>query len=268
MDDNQTQVSPEVFTTFEPPFFSFAQGFHVRHIATYQPAACAAEDETEAVLQRFPDFDQFPVKADGRIIGVLERNGGVKASRVGDCMCPLDESILVSAEEPLMRFLPLMAHPPYYRLVLEGTKISALVTRSDVLKLPVRLLGFALVTNLELVMKEVIETLLPDSTAWLALLSENRRGKVIDKKSQFEKKRVDPPLVELTDFCDKRDILKKQLKLTGIFRRDMERIEDLRNSLAHAGTFVTSEADLQKFIETMDKARHWTDELRNYLGNG
>lgn len=267
MDNIHSQESLRIFTTFEYTLLGFAQGFHVRHIATFQPYTCAVNDETEVVLQRFPDFDQFPVHNDGQIIGVLERNGSTKASQVGDCMRPLDESILVSAEEPLLRFLPLMAQPPYYRLVLEGTKISALVTRSDVLKLPVRLLGFALVTNLELMMKEVIESQLPDSKAWLALLSKGRQEKVMDKKRQFEEKRVDPPMVELTDFCDKRDILKKHLKLPGIFRRDMERIENLRNSLAHAGTFVSSEADLQEFIETMDNARRWIDELRTHLAH-
>lgn len=258
-----TNFSP-IDVTFEKTISAFTNGFHVRHIATYNLITCSPDDKVSEVFKKYPDFDQFPVQSNGMTIGVLERNGEGNESLVRDCMRRLDESILVAADEPLIHFLPLMTRPPYYRLILEGTKFAALVTRSDVLKLPVRLLGFTLITNLELLMKEIIASRMPDSESWLNLLSSNRRKKVECKRKAFVQKRVDPPLVELTDFCDKRVILKKYFHLPKRFEDDLKKIEDYRNSLAHAGTFVTNDDDLGEFIEAMSNARYWMSCLNNY----
>jgi hypothetical protein len=66
-----------------------------------------------------------------------------------------DDGLLVASDEPLKRFIPLLVESPY-RLVVRGTRIEGIVTNSDVHKLPVRLLAFALVTHLEMTMADVI----------------------------------------------------------------------------------------------------------------
>jgi predicted transcriptional regulator len=55
--------------------------------------------------------------------------------------------LLVASDEPLKRIIPLLVESPH-RLVVQGTRIEGIVTSSDVHKLPVRLLAFALVTHL------------------------------------------------------------------------------------------------------------------------
>jgi CBS domain-containing protein len=252
------------YTTFEKTLSGLSQGLQVRHIATSDIKTCAPEENVAAVLARYPNFDQIPVKDEQRVIGVIERNGG-REGLVAARMRRLDDGILIAADEALSNFIPLMAQTPYYRLVVSGAQIDGVVTRSDLLKLPVRLLGFAIVTNLELLMKEIIAQQLPDDNAWMALLSEGRQEKVLCKQKDYRTKHIDPPLVELTDFADKKTILKKHLKLSSKFEKDLAQVENLRNTIAHAGNYAVDETELQAFIANLQKAKHWIEELNKWL---
>lgn len=246
--------------TFENTLIGLSSGLQVRHIATFGLETCAQNEHTADVLSRFPEFDQIPVKDAECIVGVVERSdnsGGI----VRDRMRRLDDGILVSTDEPLLDFIPLMANPPFYRLILKGTRIDGIVTRSDLLKLPVRLLSFALVTHLELVMMEIISQELLNDDDWLALLSEGRQKKIKDKHEEYRRKRMDPPLLELTDYCDKKTIMKKRFGLGTKFDDDLKDVEKLRNLIAHAANYAPSEAELQAFIKNLQKAQHWIKEL-------
>ena len=255
----------KTYSTFEKTLSGLSQGFHVRHIATFALKTCTPDEKVKAVFEQYPDFDQLPVKDSDRIIGVIDRNGYAKDMRVNEVMYRLNDGILVSAEQPLQDFIPLIAQPPFYRLVLQGAHVAGIVTRSDIHKLPVRLLGFALVTNLEILMKEIINHHWPEKEDWFSLLSTNRQAKVLDKRNLYAKKRMEPPLVDLTDFCDKRTILNKEFKLSKVFTSDLKEIEDLRNKLAHAGTYAEDETELLHFVDVIQKIRDWIDRLNQKL---
>ncbi len=111
------------------------EGLRVRHIATFGLAKCAATDDPNEVLGRddLRDFDQIPVHDGTQIVGILER-------ATGKCR-PLDESVLVSADDPLSHFIHTVHEQPY-RLVVEGTAITGIVTWSDIAKVPVLVLGY------------------------------------------------------------------------------------------------------------------------------
>src|SRR6266480_4425159 len=95
-------------------------GLKVGDIATYGFEACEAEDAAEEVLARagLRVFDTIPVRNGVRVVGVLERSPP-KCGRAADCMRPLDDSLLVAADEPLKLFIGLLAGSPY-RLVVRG----------------------------------------------------------------------------------------------------------------------------------------------------
>jgi predicted transcriptional regulator len=171
-------MKSNTYTVFEHTLTGLELGLQVHHIATYGLVTCAPDDLVDVVFSEYPEFDQIPVKNGQEVIGVLERECS-EIGKVKHQMRNLDDGILVAANEPLLDFMPLMADIPFYRLVLTGSRINGIVTRSDLLKLPVRLLGFAMVTNLELMMQEVIQHQLPDDQVWMALLSNNRREKVV-----------------------------------------------------------------------------------------
>ena len=254
-------------STFENTMQGYAQGFRVSHIATFGLENCAPNEEVQAVFDRLPAFDQIPVLDDRRTIGVLERDGEDLSGIVANHMRSLDDSILVSADESLRQFLPLMENKAYY-LVIEGSKVNGIVTRSDILKLPVRLYAFALVTNLELLMTEIIQQEFPRDLDWLKFISSGRREKVKEEKDNYQQKRMDPPLIELTNFCDKYTVLLKHYKTlkSEDFKSDIVKIEQrLRNPLAHAKSFANNQEELREFLDLVKKTQDWTQKLSHYL---
>jgi hypothetical protein len=256
-------LHPEIF---DLTMKGLEAGLKVGDIATYGFAACDAGDESAEVLGR-PElvlFDCIPVRQGDRVVGVLEREGGVASGRVCERMRALDESLLVSAAEPLKGFIPLLVAGPH-RLVVRGARIEGIVTSSDVHKLPVRLLVFALVTHLELTMSDAILRTF-EGDEWLDLLQPSRRQKVIDKFAKLRTQNFDPPLLEVTDFCDKRDVLGRKglLQPKGRAIDEFKRIEALRNSVAHAATYVHSQEQFAEFVALMELTESWIRRLATW----
>jgi len=82
---------------------------------------------------------------------------------------PLDDSLLVSADAPLWDFLHTVHEQPY-RLVVDKTKIAGIVTWSDLLKLPVLVLAFSLIAELERAMNERIKEKYGDGDKWIRII--------------------------------------------------------------------------------------------------
>lgn len=235
-------------------------GLRVRHITTYTLDTCRPDDTVEDVLRRpeLLDFDCIPVRDSGHIIGYIQR-GPDLSGRVRDQMRPIEESVLVSADLPLTHYMALIPERPF-RLVLDGVMIRGIVTWSDLQKLPVRLFVFSLITHLEMVMAQYIQDHL-GVDEWLQKISSGRREKIVEKQEALVRKNLEPPLIELTDFCDKRDILAKAVNPGNQFIPEMKAIEDLRNTTAHAATYAESREAVQKFVECLQRAEFWIDQL-------
>jgi len=227
----------------------YAKGFHVSQIATFGLETCTLNDNFLKILEEKPSYDQIPVKQNGRIVGVLERKYSKSKDLNKSQYRPLDESILVSADESLSSFLKSMEKEPYYRLVVNGTKIDGIVTRSDILKLPVRLYLFALVTNLELLMVEIIDNNF-ENDEWLNYFDQTKQSKIQKRKNYYKKDRIDPSLIELTYFEEKYEIIGRHFDFGEDFINDFEEIKNsIRNPISHARDFIKNEADLERFLQ-------------------
>jgi hypothetical protein len=167
--------------------------------------------------------------------------------------------MLISADEPLVRMLPLLRESAY-RLVLRGPEIRGIVTRSDVIKLPVRLVAFALITHLEMLMAQITQTRCPQEQ-WFQLLSAGRQQKVQEKFASYKGENLHLPLLEFTDFCDKRTIVKHLLGLGNDFKQALVEIEELRNTLAHAGGYAQDINRLNEFLDRLLLTEKWIDRL-------
>ncbi len=249
----------------------FEAGFRVSHIAAFGLATCCPSEEVISVLSKpaLKDFDQIPVRDGKHIIGVLERGRGAPCGSVRDRMRPLDDSILVSSEEPLNRFLAALRGAPY-RLVVGGSEINGIVTRSDVGKLPVRLVAFTLVTHLEVVMADAVREKYGDSPDWLQLLRPDQRKTVEDRGEKRRRENLHIPLLELTGLGHKITTVGKLYGLTGWESR-REEVIGLRNSLDHASDFIEECRGVNGFLDRLELVDAWIEEVgirRSGPGNG
>src|SRR5439155_16204434 len=139
-----------------------------------------------------------------------------------------------------------------------------LVTRSDLLKLPVRLIVFALITHLEQVMADLIAGQW-EGDDWFSQLSPGRQNKINAKLAHLRSRKMNPPLLELTEFADKRDLCKKLVPGNkSDFSDELDSLRDLRDQLAHAATFVDpsgGQSAVAGFVNQFNNARYWIHEL-------
>ncbi len=243
------------------------RGLQAQHVATVPFESCLANDDVRVVFGKpeWAGFDFLPVRDRGKVVGILKRESGAHDALVREAMAPLNENMLASAETPLEKVIRRLLQCKFL-LVVRRTAIEGIITHSDLAKLPVRLLIFAQVTHLEMEMATAIRHRFgSDDAAWLNLLSRGRRDNLEEKKRHLLQRREEPSLfLELTDFCDKRQILRRCYGLPRQFGDDLEQIEKfVRNPLAHAATFLNDKASLIRVVDLLDKAGQWTRTVRD-----
>lgn len=201
--------------------------------------------------QNDESYDYIPVIAkapDGKadIVGLLHAANyiGVPApdGLVRDHRDALSEEVLIGADVSILDFIKTGDKRPC-RLAVSGAGIVGLVTLSDLQKLPVRAVLFALVTGLEITMSEAIRRHFQHKDSWLTCLSEGRRVKI---NTEIAKSRTDDGFVDsllFTQFCDKVDIIRKSFALLSDkkdVRAHLKEIQGLRDNLAHANEYAAS----------------------------
>jgi hypothetical protein len=246
------------------------RSFHVSSIATFAKDLIFAPADVPArewLSKKGQAFDQFPVKDGNETIGVLDRFVDHGDALIRDAMMPLREGLIVSSDMPLTDLIPQLQESPY-RLVLYGQRLDGLVTQSDLLKLPVRLVTFALITHLEQVMATLISVRWPQES-WLSEISDGRRDKIEKKRVELSERKLDPPLLELTDFADKRELCKRLIRSSkSRFEHELTGLRDLRDQLAHAAIFIDPSkgpSAIQEFASKFQNTQRWIDELTQLI---
>lgn len=223
----------------------FGEGLPVSLISTEREdlKVCRPSDVVGAVRNDNPDdFDHIPVVDDlSNIIGSFNtKEPNDEAAIVANCMQPLISQAIIGESSSIISFIENVSEQPFsYTVGKNG--ISGLVTWSDIQKLPARTALFALVTQLELGMMHRI-TQLYDQDEWMGHLSPSRQKKVIAKISDAREGDSLIAKIHYTDFCDKRDLLKKTHGGRA-FERCLKKIEKLRNSLAHASHYAQTRTE-------------------------
>lgn len=255
-------MSEHLAKVFDSTIKSLEGALKVRLIASFPIEACQAGTPPAEAFTRddWKGYDCIGVRESHKIVGVLDRLEWESGS---DCQRPLTENMLIGANAPLSSAIDRLVDQDFL-LVQERKSVSGILTRSDLLKLPVRLFAFAHVTHLELILAKAISQAPGGKRdAWLNLLSPGRRQKLNEKLEHLKQKRLDLSPLELTDFCDKRDVVQEIYDLDGEFQEDLKQIEDfLRNPLAHAATFVPKDDGPARLVNLLRRAKHWSSEVR------
>lgn len=241
----------------------FDDGYSVNSIATGrdQLLVCKRDDfVAEAQERNYGDFDHIPVIDEvGDVVGVLNTNRQCEESaQVADVFEPLSNRNLVSERSSIMSFVQSLGQQSY-NFVVGRKGITGLVTWSDTQKLPARAALFGLVTKVELSMMERIRCLYSGDT-WFDILSAGRKARVEQKVADARSRDSLIDTLHYTDFCDKRDLLKKQHG-GNAFVATLRKIEGLRNSLAHASDYVASYEDAVDLAGVVHEALEIIGEL-------
>lgn len=262
----------------EEVFAALDRGATVELVATFEPdlVRCQAGALLFDVLTgaEFDEFDYVPVHRDEQVVGLLRRREVLTAKPrlgrpghallVSDLMHPLDESILVAAETGLLAFIAEADRHPC-RLVIKGTRIAGIITIADLQKLPVRLVLFALVTHVELLMLEVLRARFRSGEDWSEALNPDRRSRVDQKWRKLRSGNLGIDKWTATEFGDKVDVLMRTVTLDdvalGTARRQLVLIEELRNSVTHAGDYALTPENACKTVETVRLAQAWVVRL-------
>jgi CBS domain-containing protein len=260
------------------------RGLTVSLIATVRKdlVTCAMDQTLAKVVKDTSQnqFDFLPVTeaaingiASRRIVGLLEiasyRGGATVDSSVAEAMRFLSEENLIGADASILEFVRDADHRRCC-LVVSGNQISGLVTLSDLQRLPVRAALFGLVTHLEILMAEVIRREFKGSGEWLKCLSDGRQQALGDEleRAQARDGLVDPLL--FTQFADKKSIISKSRHLKTSKRKfddELERIQSLRDHLAHANDYAASPEAASKTCETVRLLDKWREEFSRWLRN-
>jgi len=239
---------------------------NVALIATFELKTCGADEQWRVVLasDTTTRYDQFPVKEEANIIGVLEReNRYGEGQSVRDVMRPLDDAVVVASSTGILPYINLAADS-HYHLVLSGHRISGIVTPSDLLKLPVRTMLFTLISHLEATMAQLIEAAYPHEE-WVNYLSTGRLKKLEAELQEQEAAGLEAGRLLLTQFADKRDILEKGLIKSSErsrFRADMNVLRKLRDQVMHSNNYLH---DLSYLRNSTKTAQSWIAALGDIL---
>ena len=225
--------------------------FQVRLIGTFVPTLACAPADAEAVpwlSQHYPDFDQFPVREGEATIGVLTRRSNLGTKSVREAMQPLSEGVIVSADMPIADLIPVLRES-HYRIVLSGGRIDGLVTQSDLLKLPVRMMLFGLISHLEMCLRALVRERAP-WPQWLDMLEPSkRRNEVRADVNKLKSARLEPDPLEVSNFGDLVNVLASQADLGDDFAGKADSIRLLRNDVAHGKTYIASPDDVRRFVD-------------------
>lgn len=272
MEDKAPPIAGGLDAELEATVRAVEASFHVRSIATFEAGLMTAPADVIAsswLAQNGLDFDQFPVRECGVTVGVLTRPGPTGLELVREVMLPLRDGLIVAADLPVAELIPLLGGERY-KLVLSRGRIDGLVTRSDLLKLPVRMLIFGIASHLEMCLRAALRVHLP-WPIWMEKLEQDRpnRGKAIRAKlEQLRRKRMEPDPLELTNFSDTIAVVALLPGVAGSFCDRANAVRELRNDAAHGKTYIGGFERGDRLVDTFVDAYRLIDEVTTLTRNG
>jgi hypothetical protein len=242
---------------FDSTFDALERSLTVALIAEWDLILCTDEETARKAFKDREDISQLPFRDGDRIVGVWLRSDGYR---------PLDETMLISEATPIREFIAISGT---FRLVLKRGKICGIVTRSDLNKLPVRLLSFGVITHLEIQMACLITRRYP-SNSWLDFLDGKRRRTI---ERRFERDEAGPDwegrttLLGCTDLMDKFKVLEGEPDIGADLNRDRNELNLLRRKLAHSDDYVWDMPyeTVENFCQRYQVAQNWVVRLHGLL---
>jgi CBS domain-containing protein len=230
---------------------------------------CKTTDDAEEVDARpeLADFDHIPVKQDGQIAGIFDRNRKGLTGRVADNFRPLDAAYLIGDRAPVFTFIERV---PYQRccIVVGERGIVGMVTASDLQKLPVQVALFGLLAQFEALVTELLRRSLGDPEAKyesvLDLLSNGQVKNARRHKTRNDAKNLSIDWISPLSLGDKLHALEaKQPELMDWHQAGQ--VKDLRDSVAHGKEFAQTYELIDELVIAKMALFRLVHDLRQHL---
>ena len=250
-------------------------------ISTFNLETCNVEDPLEQVLNRkeLEEFDYIPVRSKNSVVGVLNAKNLRDSKDTIDSVNltieqldepifkKLDESILISINGDIISFLKDSDISPF-RLVLDGTEISGIVTISDLQKLAVRSVLSSLLNYLEILMAESIMKKCPDDNDWMSKLDNRKQTKINKRWTDLKASNMAIDKLTATDLNDKISVVKK-LEIISNCRdevsENLENIRKFRNSVNHMHDYASNSENAKKVSKIVRYIFEIIDKLEDAI---
>lgn len=235
--------------------------------AILEPLVCCPADAPAPQIAAWLNglgFDAVGVKTanEGIAVGFVMRED-LKDGFVGDCVRTLDSDHLIADSTPLSEVLVALRNAQSY-FVLLGRTVEGIVTRADLNKPPVRMYLFGLISLLEMHLAAWVKVTYQDES-WRDAISPKRVSEAEKVKAERAIKGEDPLLLDCLQFCDRRDLVLKNMVLRGKLGLTpktkssnlLKQAESLRNLLAHSGHDLSQGSSWEERIDLV----HWVEAL-------
>lgn len=184
------------------------------------------------------------VRRDGVLWGYVDATSLLRGGSCEDCRREFASSEVLPAASSFTDVIEVLTRHDWCFVTTLGTVIGV-ISRIDMQKPAVRMWLFGIITVVEIEVTERVRRHWPEN-AWVGLVSAQRLEKARQLRAERERRKDSCELVECLQLSDKMDILMSEpaeLAILGIptanaAKRVSKQIESLRNSLAHAQSFV------------------------------
>jgi len=205
-------------------------GFTVKSIATPRAELVTRQKcEWPGFMEELElkPFDHIPVTVEDQIVGVGDRTCGE--------LRELSETMLLASDASLLSYVE-VADEKQFAFLVEHNRISGIVTLSDIQKLPVYCVVFALLMSLEMLLMEWIRNRCrEDPDGWLDLLDDKAKRQIERYWKRGEERNVALDRLSCASFADELKAA-KELGLFSASPADNEalwRLKALRDRICH-----------------------------------
>lgn len=256
-------MSPSAF-----PYEDIVERLTVSHIQTpvERLLGFTAEDSVEVARQRLTKnhFDFGPIRRNGELMGRtgVEQLDGA-AGTIGERYEPLSEQYLISSGSSIRSAMQWLVHDPWL-LVVEGRRITGLVTPSDLNRQASRAYFYLLVADFEIRLADAIRAEFEDQEDVFHLLDEYAITKTKKNLERARKGDIDSDLVAAMYLGDMLIVAARSAdvrsRLDHVTEEDWEwakrNVNSFRNQVMHPTTPLLDEtAGLGRLIETEERLR-------------
>jgi hypothetical protein len=224
-------------------------------------------------------------------VGIVRYPSSRSGSTVADIMEPLHDWMLVSRSASLRKVIAGLAREDRrFRLVVGDSSIEGIVTRSDLHKLPVRLLAFTFLTHLESLLAAQVRAAYPSSESWLreiehGELPKNAPGharsalngafgceaaqKLKNRAASAKKRDAEPDLLDMADFRDKWFLVHRAYDPGDTFVSDMAAVQlFVRNTVMHSRDYAQDDQALDDFDRRLSLIEKWIRHFSRMAKHG